>query len=261
MRRIVGDVGRESKVLHDQTLAPGTAAKGAVEATAVVDRYAVPGAARTPTGPHAGPGARSGGGPLSGLGARVDRFVARYDPVLAQRARDLRADGWTIRYGPKGQGSRTRFDIGVIEIDIAHRGDVLMIVRILAHEINHAHPDGYHPKEIPYENTTNDDWVIDNVLERFKSEGDADIAARDARQRILDNKGPDIGISTDTPEFNAIYAEYVSGAKTREQAAEEIGYRYGTTPVTNGVDDKTFTHFDSYSKEYDALWDDLVEDD
>ncbi|MFG1792671.1 hypothetical protein [Nocardia sp. NPDC049149] len=181
--------------------------------------------------------------------------------MLAQLARDLKAEGWTIRYGPKGQGSWTRHDLRVIEIDLAHHNDVLMTVRVLAHEINHAHPSGYHPKEIPLENTTKDDWVIANILERFKSEGDADIAARDSRQWIIDHDGPDIGISTNTTEVNAIYAEYRSGAKTREEAAEEIGYIYGTSPVTNGVDSKRFTQFDSYSKEYDAKWDDLVGDD
>ncbi|MFC9434777.1 hypothetical protein [Nocardia sp. NPDC057030] len=132
-----------------------------------------------------------------------------------------------------------------------------MTIRVLAHEVNHAHPSGYHPREVPFDGLTKNEWVVEKIFESFRSEGDADIAARNCRRRILAKGGPDIGISTDDASVNAIYEDYISKKITREEARWEIGYIYGTAKVTNGVDDRTFTLGDIYGREYAAEWDDF----
>ncbi|MFG1796558.1 hypothetical protein [Nocardia sp. NPDC049149] len=231
---------------------------------------------------------------LEHMDPEVDALIRRYDHTLAQRILDLRGAGWEIRYGEIGSGNRTRFDPPVINIDGVHREDTLKTVSILAHETNHAHPDGYHPQNKPDERKTPErvvakvqelleaegvadralrdllhdprwmhnrtSWAAARVWEQFKNEGDAEIALRDSRKRILKNGGPDIGPGFDDAEINGIYERYERGEISRETAREEIGYEYGISPGASLVhpDFEARSYLEYYSEYYGKSWDNTV---
>lgn len=197
---------------------------------------------------------------LEYMGPEIDAHIRRYEPVLAQRILDLKSSRWVIGYGPKKSGDSTDLLSHIVNIDGGHRGDPLATARVLAHEISHAHPDGYQLKKVPLTNEKGemrerDDWVDASVEEALVGEGDADIEVRDSRQRTLDNGGPDIGLAFDHPEANLAYELYRSGKLSRDDARVIIGSLYGEAPGFRGSIEEPVTYNDLYKKRYEELWD------
>jgi hypothetical protein len=191
---------------------------------------------------------------LSGFGPEADAIIAK-DPVLTRRIRDLQREDWIFEYGKSEEAefdawtNRGQRRVGIHE---RYRGDPVLTVRNLAHEVNHAHPEGYQPKEIPFEGRTRTQWIEENIEEHVKDEGDADIEARDTRMRILSARGPDIGLGFDSYPARTSYEQYAEGHISREEAGEAIGRSLVyARPKGRGHDG----HFDTYWSRLENVWD------
>lgn len=114
----------------------------------------------------------------------------------------------------------------------------------LAHELGHAKTPAINHDPTPYPNRQA--YVDDMVNQSLEHEGQATLNNAKVRQEILDNGGPDIGFPGDTStnggqlsgngvEYDSIYKDVQSGAKTQQQGAQEIGeiYRNGETASTD----------------------------
>ncbi|WP_416561994.1 hypothetical protein [Nocardia testacea] len=166
-----------------------------------------------------------------GLGQEVDALVAK-SPTLTAAIRDLRREGWTIRYG-FANGSYT--DLGFdstrntkskeIILDGRKATDALGAVRSLAHEVGHARYG--HEPYVSKARKTKKQWLQLNVDARLRGEGEAVLVNAQARREILDNDGPDISISGQYSEkYIEIYDRYARGELSRAEARSEIATRY-----------------------------------
>jgi hypothetical protein len=189
---------------------------------------------------------------LSGFGPEVDGIIAK-DPILTKRIRDLQREDWIFHYGKAEEvefdawTNRSQRRVGIHE---RYQGDPAATVRYLAHEVNHAHPEGYQPKEIPVEGRTREQWIEEVMGEHGKDEGDADIELRDTRTRILSAGGPDIGLAFESPLASMSYEKYVEGHISREEAREAIGRNY-LLARPEGHDG----YFDIYWSRLENVWD------
>ncbi|MFF7944867.1 hypothetical protein ACFZC5_34710 [Nocardia gamkensis] len=196
---------------------------------------------------------------LEYMGIGIDDHVRNFEPVLAQRILDLMKDKWTIVYTDVGRGSSTNRPNRLIRIDGAHRGDVLKTARTLAHEVNHAHPDGYVTKRVPRykedgEKKTRDDWENESMDEHMRGEGHAKVEERVSRDRTLANGGPDIGIDTNDPVSDYVYHRYRSGEISLEEASEAFGQLCRVWPGAHGVEGPIATYDEFYREQLAERW-------
>ncbi|WP_280354149.1 hypothetical protein [Nocardia otitidiscaviarum] len=165
---------------------------------------------------RAGP---SSDGPVQEVDALVE-----LSPTLAKTLRDLEADGWIIRWGPKGSGYYTVREQKLINIDIAAKGDDLLLTDILAHEAGHARKSDV-PLSIkpPTKDMTREQWIDEHLYNSFVDEAEAELTSAQVRREISENGGPDIRPSDgdgDSIRFavEVAYNSHASGMISRQEA-------------------------------------------
>lgn len=125
---------------------------------------------------------------------QVVEAVIRMDPITAQRITDLERDGWKFGYGGDIPYGITREDVRQIVFGYKGRESASSAVKTLIHEVRHARREGYKPKHISPTGLNRNEWIDRSLQERFRAEGDADIELRDARNRLIREGVPDIGL-------------------------------------------------------------------
>ncbi len=169
----------------------------------------------------------------TGLGPEVDALITK-SPTLTAAIRDLQHEGWSIRYG-FANGSYT--DLGFdstrntkskeIVLDGRKAADAPRATGTLAHEVGHARY-GLEP-HVSRARRTKEQWLRLNVDARLRGEGEAVLVNAQVRREILDNGGPDSGISGRySREYIEIYDRYARGELSRAQARSEIATLYGS---------------------------------
>jgi type VI secretion system secreted protein VgrG len=197
-------------------------------------------------GPYVGP-------PTTGLGADVD-LMAGMSPALAQRIRDLQAQGWTIRYSRPGDPPGTFCDrtTNSIVIDPNANATTAQRVQSLAHEAGHA---GYTPGAyVPPSGLTRQEYIDRNAANNLADEGEATLFNAQARREIMNNGGPDIGIAgAQSQQYANTYDQYAAGNLTRDQARTQIGQTFanGETPSTA----PNMNYGQYYGQPYGTFWD------
>jgi uncharacterized Zn-binding protein involved in type VI secretion len=186
---------------------------------------------------------------VTGLGADVDDIINKSDS-LAAALEKLKADKWTVVYGPPGKGSITDRGTKTIYIDPAERGNPAAVAQSVAHEAGHAlyTPD----PDAPMAGRTKQEWVDENVKRQLKDEGEATLVNAQVRNEINGNGGPDIGMAGQHgPEYQTM-AESNHDYENRDQLRQDIGDRYGQGEVGSRTGKR---YGDKYAEYYGSVWD------
>ena len=144
----------------------------------------------------------------TGMGAEVDGIINK-SPTLRQLWHDAKAAGWEIKFVEGGKGSQADPKTKEVSInlgDIRNKDDLSeKIVSLLAHEIGHA-ATPFKPIE---DASTRQEFIDKNTANAMEHEGAAAFANARARDEILNNGGPDIGIRGGfDPEYIALYEDW-----------------------------------------------------
>lgn len=180
---------------------------------------------------------------------KVAKLISK-SPTLKENIKALQKDGWTIKYGEAGKGSFCKRDEKSIVIDPKDEAPT-SVVRTLAHESGHAlyTKDPY----IGYKGLTKEVYVSKNANSALKDEGEATLTNAQIRQEIIDNKGPDIGISgTQTTKYSEIFDKYKEDGD-REKARQEIAdiFADNERPSTNPKITYREYYSENFQKHYD----------
>ncbi|MBN9673524.1 PAAR domain-containing protein [Roseibium aggregatum] len=190
----------------------------------------------------------------TGLSAEVDEMV-NMSPSLSSKLDELFADGWSIETRDGG-GSATNHTEKTMFIDTGDGRSAEDQVRSLSHEAGHA---AY--GEAPYVPTTGlsrDEYVEANSREQSKSEGEATLSNIETRDEILENGGPDIGISGNPDNHAGYESAYEDYERTgdRDTAREEIGDTYLDGETTSTTHE---SYRDFYERQYGEHYDNTTE--
>lgn len=168
------------------------------------------------------------------LGEEVSELV-KLSPTFTARLAEARRNGWTIEYGPAGEGSYAIRETRQIVVDSAARDQPRMKISILAEEIGHAtNPDP--PRELPYHGDDPDEWAARNADEQLKDEGEAKLFGAQVFLEIQRNGGPYIRVGgRHFSEYERIYEEVADGALSRDEARELIGRMHDTAEFGSGT--------------------------
>ncbi|WP_282777684.1 MULTISPECIES: hypothetical protein [unclassified Nocardia] len=167
----------------------------------------------------AGQAGPSSDGPVQEVDALVE-----LSPTLEKALQDLEADGWIIRWGPKGSGFYAVRDQKLINIDIAVKGDNLLLTDYLAHEAGHARKsDVTLSIKPPTKDMTREQWIDEHLYNAFVDEAEAELMSAQVRREISENGGPDIrpfDRGGDGIQFavEVAYNSHASGAISRQEA-------------------------------------------
>ncbi len=195
------------------------------------------------------------GPPSTGLGADVDAMVAM-SPTLMANIQALLADGWTIQYGPAGQGSYCDKNKKIIVIDSNEKGNPTAVTQTLAHESGHAlyEQDPY----VPPDGLTRQQYIDQNVNRNLKDEAEATLTNATIRSEINNAGGPDIGIAGQQgAQYQAIADKYPNPAD-RDLARQEIANVFGAgeVPSVPKPDGTMYGSYnDYYGQAYADFWD------
>jgi type VI secretion system secreted protein VgrG len=187
------------------------------------------------------------------LGPEVDGVAAR-SPTLEANIAALKADKWTIKYGPAGKGSYADRGAKTIVIDSNQKAHPNQVVQTLAHESGHARytPDPY----VPPDGLTRDQYVQRNADRNLKDEGEATMTNAQVRQEILKDGGPDIGIAgAQSAKYDQIAKKYPDPAQ-RDRARNEIGQTFANGEHPSTEPSKTYNQY--YSQPFEKYWDNNV---
>jgi type VI secretion system secreted protein VgrG len=185
----------------------------------------------------------------TGLGTDVDEILNK-SPSLKAKMKALLDDGWTIDAAP-GNPVECDKEAKIIRIDTDESANEQ--VQSLAHEAGHA---AYQTDpEVPMAGKTKQEYVDANLMNDLKDEGEATLSNIEARNEILENGGPDIGIAGNTdnhPAYQESYDNYQESGD-RDAAREEIG-----TIFADGEEagDTGKSYRDYYSEWYEENYDD-----
>jgi hypothetical protein len=168
------------------------------------------------------------------LGEEVSELV-KLSPTFTARLAEARRDGWTIGYGPAGEGSYADRENRQIVVDSEARNQPRKEISILAEEIGHAtNPNP--PRELPYHGDDPDDWAARNTDEWLKDEGEAKLFGVQVFLEIERNGGPYIRVGgRHFSEYERIYEEVVDGVMSREQGRELIGRMHDMDEFGSGT--------------------------
>lgn len=113
--------------------------------------------------------------------------------------------------GPKGSGYYAVREQKLINIDIAAKGDNLLLTDIMAHEAGYARKSDV-PLSIrpPTKSMTREQWINEHLHNSFVDEAEAELTSAQVRREISENGGPDI-----RPFYSVSYA---SGTISRQEA-------------------------------------------
>ncbi|MFQ6227999.1 hypothetical protein [Nocardia sp. NPDC002869] len=168
------------------------------------------------------------------LGEEVSELV-KLSPTLTARLAQARRDGWTIEYGPAGEGSYANRETWQIVVDSTARNQPKKEISILAEEIGHAtNPNP--PRGLPYHGEDSGEWATRNTDEHLKDEGEAKLFGVEVLLEIERNGGPRIRVGgRHFSEYERFYEEVVDGAMTREQAKTLIGRMHDMDEIAGGT--------------------------
>ncbi|MEU7631164.1 hypothetical protein AB0C34_14425 [Nocardia sp. NPDC049220] len=157
------------------------------------------------------------GSVTTGLGRHIDSRLAA-TPTTMAKAKKILQDGWEIRYGPAGTGSRAIRSKKLITIDGAYAESIELVIKSLSHELGHAMFPNRLP--IPKKRAKFARWHEIAKQRRAIGEGEAtlsaDEAAMEARAR---------GITTAiraSDEHRDICDRHWRGEISRDDARREI---------------------------------------
>lgn len=187
----------------------------------------------------------------TGLGADADALVNQ-SPTLASQVQQLQRAGWSIQYGPAGQGSYADRSQRRIVIDSNERGNPTALTQTLAHEAGHA---AYTPPpQTPMGQLSRQQYVDANVQEHLRDEGEATLNNLRVRDEIRSSGGPDIGVAgANSDLYKQTWQQYQSGAIDRNTARERIANAFATERTsTTGEDYRTY-----YGRPYEQYWDQM----
>ena len=214
-----------------------------------------PGGSGTGGPAPAGSGSGSGTGTTpavsSGLGAGADQVIAN-SPQLQQQIQALQNSNWSIQYGQPGKGSFT-VPPNQIVIDPAAQSNPALAAQLLAHEVGHANnPVTY----VPPSGLTRAQYIQQNTDANMLSEANAVLNNIEARDQILANGGPNIGINgQQNAKYQAVYNDYKAGKITRDQAKQQIAQVWGANETTSNSGQNYQTYYSSiYAKDWDGKY-------
>jgi type VI secretion system secreted protein VgrG len=173
----------------------------------------------------------------SGLGNDADELIEK-SPTLNEQLKKFKENNGTIKFGEKGSGSSYNPNRRTITIDGSCKEDPEAAVQSLSHELGHAH------STVP-KSTASKEQFVKGYL---NDEGEATLSNLKARQEILANDGPDIGVAgSQGSEYKKAYDGYLKDGD-REKAREAIGKIFGEKEITS-------TTKQPYSKYYGDYFD------
>jgi hypothetical protein len=166
---------------------------------------------------------------VSGAGAKIDEMINK-SPSLRQLWENAKAQGWQIKFRDKG-GSEADPEDKIVWIDKNDIKDVrnfeIHMSSLLSHEIGHAGT----PYQQRINAATEEEFVHKNTAKDMAHEGAAAFHNARARDEIIANGGPDIGIRGGfDQEYIRIYAQYKSGQITEAEAIERMTYFMALEP-------------------------------
>ena len=176
---------------------------------------------------------------VSGAGAKIDEMINK-SPSLRQLWEDAKAAGWQIKFRDKG-GSAADPNDGIVWIDKNDIKDVknfeIHMASLLSHEIGHAGT----PFEKTIQGVDVEDHVRRNTAKDMAHEGAAAFHNARARDEIMANGGPDIGIRGGfDKEYIRIYEDYKAGRISEQEAISRMTYFMALEPqATEGGRDLT----------------------
>ncbi|MBF6297917.1 hypothetical protein IU459_10200 [Nocardia amamiensis] len=186
----------------------------------------------------------------SGLGSEVDR-IAEMSEDLIRKIQDVQQDGWSIRYGKRGDGTYADYDEKAIVLDSKMKDNPLASADALAHEIDHAHPGNPHnDAPSPPMGRTRKRWVDDHVDRSLLNEGHAVMSQLTVRHQILQNGGPDINHSA-AGKYLRIYERYRDGEFPRDEAVQRIAAHYRFETGSNSK----MPYGQQFREWYEDYWD------
>ncbi len=159
---------------------------------------------------------------VTGLGAEVDKIVNQ-SPSLKAKVAGLLAGDWKIEGIATGDTECDK-DAQIIRVNTSESVNDQVVS--VAHEAGHAAYEA--DPETPMDGLTKDDYVSENTMHELKDEGEATLSNIEARNEILENGGPDIGIAGN-PDNHAAYQKSYDDYKdsdealARDKARAEIG--------------------------------------
>ncbi len=177
------------------------------------------------------------------------RQLVEQSPTLRGELEQLDRERWTIQQGDVSEADPPN---RLITIDRSDTPEYQ--VGGIAHEVAHARY-GQTPYHAPTPQMTREEYIRLNVAEHLRDEGNAQLHEYEIRQEILDNGGPDIGVSgTQRQRYDAIYNDYRNGSITRDQAVERMGNVIADdTPGRNGQNYRQY-----YGETYERHWDNVI---
>jgi hypothetical protein len=180
------------------------------------------------------------------LGVDIDTSIMKC-PAFQQSIQTLQDQGWHFEYGTSGKGTSTDKENKKIVIDSNEKGNTILIVGSLAHEIGHAQyqADPY----VAHNNLTEEEYVNANLLNDLKDEGEATLTNIEIKNCLKKNKGVTITVAgAHSAKYEKIANNYPE-AKDRDQARVEIGQYYADHEKPTGEPSGT-TYRDYYEKTY-----------
>ncbi len=202
-----------------------------------------------PSGSGGSGSSRSSPSASTGLGASADAIVSK-SPSLTQDVQTLRNQGWTFRYGTAGGGTYTDVDTKTIVLDANEQANPAEVANSISHEAGHALTP---TANVTPSGLTRAEYIKKNTDAELLGEAVATLNNARARDEILSNGGPDIGIAGAQPKkYEAIYKQYKSGKLTQAQAEQQIAKAYGAGETTSNTNQNYQTY---YSQFYAQAWD------
>lgn len=185
---------------------------------------------------------------LKDLDPKVAEIAAK-SPTLTKQLEQLEKDGWTIKAGTPGDGSKTNQASKTIIVDPSESAAVQ--VGSVAHEGAHA-LYGDPPYHAPTAAMTRDQYIKLNVDEELHGEGNSQFNEATIQKEVKDAGGPDTGLSGhESATYAKIFKEFQDGKITKAQAIQQMG-------DTVGKDITGTTHEnyrDYYGKPFADFWD------
>lgn len=189
---------------------------------------------------------------VSGAGAKIDEMINK-SPSLRQLWEDAKAAGWQIMFRDKG-GSAADPKDKIVWIDKTDIKDVknfeIHMSSLLSHEIGHAGT----PFQKTIEGVDVEDHVRRNTAKDMAHEGAAAFHNARARDEIIANGGPDIGIRGGfDQEYIRIYEDYKAGRISEGEAISRMTYFMALEPQAI-EDGRYLTKQEVAEREYRRQW-------
>jgi type VI secretion system secreted protein VgrG len=194
----------------------------------------------------------------SGFGKEVDDLLNQ-SPTLRRMWEEAKEKGWRIKLAPDDRTSQADHTknppiIYINPKDIKPGGDWnAKMASLLSHEIGHA---GTPQAVATLPGQTREEFVAKNTELDMQYEGSAAFANARARDEIMMNGGPDIGIRGGfDDEYINIFNEYKAGRITEEEAKDQMADVMAREPAKQLEDGSYLTKKQLSEQSYGEKWD------